>query len=121
MASQSVCHMVVVWKYAGDSEGKVLLVGNKAKVHLLASFENDGKEFVHTFERPQILKMHPIFEERPLLFFKILLTTKPVLQLGKSTTVLHYFTGSLNFEISIPQKIHEGTSGMGKTKKTFYF
>ena len=40
----------VVWKYAVDSEGKVLLVGDESKVQLFASFENEdtGEEFVHT-------------------------------------------------------------------------
>jgi len=117
MTSKSADH--VVWKYAGDSEGKVLLVGDESKVQLFASFENEdtGEEFVHTFDRPEILKIHPVFERWPPLFFGILRTTKPVLRLGKSTTVLLYTAElspdvPLNFEISIPKKVHEGNSEM---------
>ena len=49
----------VVWKYAGDFEGKVLLVEDESKVQLFASFENEdtGEEFVHTFDRPEIVKI----------------------------------------------------------------
>ena len=112
MTSKSADH--VVWKYAGDSEGKVLLVGDESKVQLFASFENEdtGEEFVHTFDRPEILKIHSIFEGWPPLFFGILRTTKPVLRLGKSTAALQYTAEPspgvpLNFEISIPKKVHE--------------
>ncbi len=101
------------------SARKVLLVGDESKVQLFASFENEdtGEEFQHTFDRPEIVKIHPVFEGWPPLFFGILRTTKPVLRLGKSTTVLQYTAELspgvlLNFEISLPKKVREGNSEM---------
>ncbi len=103
----------VQWMY--DS-GELNFLLNEHDVSFYASFENSvtGAQFTHTFDKEEIDKLNPMFPFYPQIFFDILRSSKPNLQLEnhQATCVVEALVNKVPVTISflIPKKQYEGNS-----------